>query len=588
MAGRICDHCGCAVPEGQNICEMCGAMMPVRDFGSGAAAIRQGRDGQSRPKSPSGSLLTDNRESDAQVVDEERRVRRSRPGKQEKKKSKPYHVARFNWALFWAVCLCVIFLGIVGGFAFLKLTDPGQLILARMGYEADETAMWELGNEYLDQGYIEKAIAIEEEAWARDPDREDMYARLTQLCEAYEAASRPNDAEQVYMQMVALEPENPEAYSNIVRIMLAQDRKMEAADFLQTAYEATGDTSFYTQREEMLPKTPTTTLSAGTHSLPRDVGLVSEEGYDIYYILGDDGVLPDDGTLYTEPIHLEEGGWILRAVAVSTDLVSDELSSKFIITLPTPAAPKASLAPGKYEQRQRIRLRNMDEDEVTIYYTIDGTSPTSNSPIYTDEGILLPGGRVTVRAVAVNKYGKVSNEMSVELQINIKFQNYYRANDTFTEFELMKTTYEQFTAKFGTPQSETAVSDSAYVRGNCIRLTYSWGEARFYYGESGAVLYYVDSTYQNLHCPRKTTIGMTETQITEKFRDFGQAENQDGSRQLYYDSGEDCYGKVNIIDDTHKSIDYSYLDSENDATIRLSYYLENGKCVRIVHSYQIN
>lgn len=595
----VCEHCGAVAREGELVCQQCGAMLPVREMGKGAAAIRQGRCGAERHKAPVGSGVPDTREPVRQVLDEEARPRR-RPedehsatkkekGKQIRRGGEKKRRHMINWALIGAITLVVLMLAAGGGFLFLKLTNEGQLILARFGYETDATSMWKLGQEYLDQGYIEKAISIEEAAYAKEPERTDIYDLLQQLCEAYEAGARQDDAERIYTVMYTqIDKTNPVAYRNIVRLMLAQNRATEAADFLQLAYTNTSDAAFKTQREEMLPTPPTVSKSAGRYVLPQTISLESAEGYDIYYIIGEEGTLPEDGTLFETPITLEEGGWTVRAVSVSSELVSDELTAKFVITLPTPAAPKASLAPGPYQQKQRIRLRNVGDDpDVTFYYTIDSSAPTINSPIYTEEGVLLPGGKVVVRAVAVNKYGKVSNEMSVELQINIPYKKYYREIDSFSEFQLMSTSYDQFVKKFGTPQSETEIADTA-VRGKCVKLTYGWGEARFYYAEKGALLYYIDSTSTALNGPRSTKLGMTETQITEKYRDMGQKENQDGSRSLYYDAYDKCYGKVNKLDDTHKRIDYSYVDTEDDATISLSYYLENGKCVRVVNSFVIN
>ena len=586
----VCEHCGTVASEGELICHACGAMLPVRDLNRGAAAIRQGRGRVQPTESAAGSEHTA-ADITLETLDDRDRAEHAAMGQQTIVVHPPRKRLNINWALIFTVMLVMMFITVAGGYVFLRLTHTGQMILARLGYEADATAMWDIGAEYMDQGYIEKAIQIEEEAYEKDPERDDLYDRLQQLCEAYEAAERPADAERLYTKMYEeLDKANPIAYQNILRLMRAQGRNMEASQFLKVAYANTGLSSFETERLEMIPASPTVSedVGAGRYKEDKDVELISPEGNDIYYIIGDEGSLPEDGIEYKEPIHLTEGGWTIRAVCVSTELVSDELNAKYVITYPSPDAPKASLAPGRYTQRQRIRLRNVGKDpNVTFYYTIDNTAPTINSPIYTDEGILLPGGRVTVRAVAVNSYGKVSNEMSVELQIDIPFKNYYRyMNDPIDGAQLMKTTYNQFVSKYGQPQKEESITDSA-IRGSCSRLTYSWGEARFYIAESGTLLYYIDTT-ASFKLPRNTKIGMTESQVTEQFRDLGQKENQDGSRSLYYDSKERCYGKINLLSNGQKRIDYTYVDADYDATIVLSYYLTDGVVTRVINSFTSN
>ena len=35
----VCEHCGTVASEGELICHVCGAMLPVRDMNRGTAAI---------------------------------------------------------------------------------------------------------------------------------------------------------------------------------------------------------------------------------------------------------------------------------------------------------------------------------------------------------------------------------------------------------------------------------------------------------------------------------------------------------------------------------------------------------------------
>lgn len=587
----VCEHCGTVALGQEQICRACGAMLPIRDMNVGtAASIRQGRGQPQAEDNRSGSEPSSG-PFEQERLDDRERAEHAAMGRQTIVVHTPRRHSSVNWALLFTVLLTMMVVFVAGGYVFLRLTNSGQKILARLGYEATATAMWDIGEEYMDQGYIERAILIEEEAFEKEPEREDIYDRLQQLCEAYEAAERPADAERLYTYMYEkVDKTNPIAYQNILRLMRAQGRNMEASQFLKLAYANTNVSAFETERLEMIPAAPTVAENsgAGRYKENKSIELISPEGNDIYYLIGEEGTLPEDGQLYKQPILLTEGGWVLRAVCVSTELVSDELNAKYVITYPSPDAPKASLAPGTYVQRQRIRLRNVGNDpNVVFYYTIDGTPPTINSPIYDGEGILLPGGRVTVRAVAVNRYGKTSNEMSVELQINIPFRNYYRyTTDPIDGAQIMKTTYNQFVSRFGQPQKEENITDTA-IRGSCIRLTYSWGEARFYIADTGTLLYYVDAT-SGVKLPRGTKFGMSETQVTEQFRDLGQKPNQDGSRSLYFDTTERCYGRVNLLSNGQKRIDYWQVDTEYDATIIMSYYLTDDAVTRVVSSFAMN
>ena len=105
-------------------------------------------------------------------------------------KPRPVRKMMVNWALLWTIVIVMILVDIGGGIIFLTQTDPGQLIMARMGRDADAKALWAYGQELLDQGYIDRSIATFEKAYEQEPEIEDIYNRLQQLADAYEAAGR--------------------------------------------------------------------------------------------------------------------------------------------------------------------------------------------------------------------------------------------------------------------------------------------------------------------------------------------------------------------------------------------------------------
>lgn len=608
----VCKHCGNLLREDAVVCDQCGAEVRPPQSGQGVSGRRQGKASAERPQRVGSAVLPESQPYRADAVVESRRRPRSegasrtdnrrgtyaspatgsQMGRERRERKRPVRRMMINWALVWTVLLVLCFVALIGGYVFLKKTDAGQLMLARMGKDADAQALWTYGQELLDQGYVEKSIQTFEQAYEMDPEREDIYSRLEQLADAYEAGGYAAKAEQVYTKMYTeVDPDNVFAYQAIVRMLQDQDRRMELSSFLQLAYEKTGDTSFRRQREELIPTTPTTDIQAGSLMLEQDIQLISAEDYDIYYLLGEEGQLPEDGTLYTGKIHLTEGTHLLRAVAVSNDLVSDELSVKYTINLPVPAAPYASLAPGEYKQRQRIWLRYQEPEgtpdygdqaskDITIYYTLDSQTPTSNSPIYTGEPFYLPDGKVTVKAVAVNGYGKVSNVMERTYKIGKLTKTYFGADDKFSEFTLLTTTKDAFEKKFGSPASETEITD-ANMAGNCLKCTYSWGEARFVMSEKGYIIYAFETNSSSITAPRKLKIGASESDITAKFRDVGQTYDQNGDRSLYYDDQNGTMGKLYALGGSSSRIDYRYTRKEDGARVTLSFYLQNDKTVKI-------
>ena len=516
---------------------------------------------------------------------------------------RPSRRRMINWALLWTILLALLAVAAVGAFAFLKFTDPGQLMMARMGRDANANAMWKYGQELLDQGYLDRSVAAFEKAYELEPEREDIYDRLFQLADAYEAAGRLGDAESVYVKLYTdIAPEDPEVYRQVMRLMESQDRQMELAVLLKLAYEKTGDSYFKRERDQLLPSMPTASKEAGPIKYEQDIQLLSAEDYDIYFIQSDEGELPEDGELYTEPIHLGEGTHVLRAVAVSSDLVSDEMRIQYSISLPRPAAPYASLAPGVYEKRQRIwlkqikiedqelleqkRLRTDQEEEIlrklndiTVYYTLDSQTPTSNSPIYTGEPVLLPLGPSTVKAVAVNGFGKASNVMERTYDIKKPFKLYFSESDNFNDFTIMVTELDAFIRKFGAPATQTEIEDEN-MEGTCQRLTYPWGEARFFMTDKGYVIYAFESNSPNIIGPEKTKMGMSETDVTSLFRDMGMEHNQDGSRSLYYDKQNRKYAMMYHLNATNDRIDYSYV-RQDSLVVTLSYHLQDHRVVRM-------
>jgi hypothetical protein len=85
-----------------------------------------------------------------------------------KKKKHPLSKRLVNWTHVAIVLAVLAVFAVVGVYLFLDKTDSGQKILARFGQEATAAAMWEVGQEVMDTGDIDRAITMFETAREKD------------------------------------------------------------------------------------------------------------------------------------------------------------------------------------------------------------------------------------------------------------------------------------------------------------------------------------------------------------------------------------------------------------------------------------
>lgn len=494
-----------------------------------------------------------------------------------------------NWMKISFVVFILIVLTGVGIWLFLKKTDAGQKILARMGREASSSALWALGEEHMNTGDMDGAIASFEKAKAQD-EAEGLVDvdGLLMLGSAYEAAGRTADAAALYEKIYTDTPSRTEAYVNHIRILLSgtDEDKAKAGKLMKLAYEKTGETSFQTQRRDLLPAPPEVDLTAGFYEAKKRIKISSYQGYDVYYTFDENAELPAGGTLYTDRVFLDEGIHNLRAVAVNGKLVSDELRGTYKIIMPSPQTPQCNLAPGPYKTRQKVKLKpgkdNLNDDDIVIYYTVDGSIPDADCPIYTGEPVQLPSGHVvTIKAVAVNKYNKVSNMLEVKYKIEAKPypQTAWELKETIAGLELNKTTYQDFQSEYG-EGTQAEMTQTGEFETECRKYEYSWGYAVMNLAKRNWVLvelYFNDTS--SFKAPRNTGVGDPADYVVGQFKDLGQLESKSGNRGLYaLDSGSD--GKIWLQEDGTKILRYRI---RNDGHwYMLEYYVNKGGHVEAV------
>nr|MBR4279883.1 chitobiase/beta-hexosaminidase C-terminal domain-containing protein [Clostridia bacterium] len=508
-----------------------------------------------------------------------------------------------NWAYVTVAAIVLVIVLVIGVYLYLTKTPGGQVLMARMGKDATSAAMWQVGQEYLKTGDIDRAIdyfliARQKDTEAKAPN----VTGLLQMGSAYEAADRLAEAEEVYAYLYTeVVPKQPDAYRAQVRVLLAQGREKDAAVLLAEAYKQTGVASFRSQRLEILPQVPSTSVTPGYYNAAQTISLLQSQDCEIWYTLDKFAVLPEDGILYESKLELSEGEHQLRAVAVNGDLVSDVMVATYQIYLPTPLQPDSNLAPNTYSGKRKVSLRPgslSDEDleknpgykatltdpvaqTITIYYTIDGSQPDRDSPVWDGTPFQMGtfGGYQVLKAVSVNGYGKQGNTLERTYKFDTKpgYRKVFSVEDTIADLKLGATTREAFRSKYGEGQGPEMIIFNN-VDGQCEKYTYDWGYASFMKIKSGWVLADIYFTNNQFDGPRGTKIGMAEAKITDQYKDFGQPVGSTGiKRGLYYEN-EDKQGVISILESGEKVI-YYRIGTADGHVWQLEYYLgQDGNC----------
>jgi hypothetical protein len=142
---------------------------------------------------------------------------------------------------------------------------------------------------------------------------------------------------------------------------------------------------------------PSANPAGGTYTGTQNVTLAtSTEGASIYYTTN--GVDPTiSSTLYTVPIPVTVNTTI-KAIAVKDGMTtSTVLTAAYSIRAVTPTAEPPE---GTYEGTRNVTLTT-DTAEALIYYTIDGTTPTTTSPLY--NGLITVEVNTVIKAIAVKE-----------------------------------------------------------------------------------------------------------------------------------------------------------------------------------------
>lgn len=552
------------------------------------------------------------------------------------KKTAPVKRSNTNWALILLIVGVLVLGAAIGYFVYMGESETGHRITARklvleatpeqfelavstdpLQLEPQEELLrewgdipaqtyWHVAEEYLNNGDLNTAITAFTLANIMDPEN---YDGLLLKASTYEMLGDQKSAEELYLYLsTEVSPFRTEAYTALIRIYQDQERRPEAAEMMRIAYENTERENFRLQREDYIPESPQVNLVAGRYeisAMKEDILITSPQGYDVYYTTDDNAILPQEGLLADDGVIVPvEGNIKIRAVCVSGDLVSDPLSVSYTFFYPTPPAPKSNLAPNTYKKLYSVELRPGKVEEftkkqqaemeanLTYHYTIDGSTPTEESPVYDGTPIQMPPGRVTLKAICINQYGKMSSTLEVGYKFEVKpyLNQMYGMkenainfeDDTFGGFELNHTTQQDFEATFGQPRS---VTETTYLQlpNQARHLEYDWGYAVFILNNNAWQLVRIEMRSGFTSTPRGIQLGASLDEVISAFKDFGQVYSPNGTRGLYYDYPR--VGQYLFTEDGQPYVQYTAHTLDSKMWV-LQYWMENNHVKRITHFYQ--
>jgi hypothetical protein len=162
---------------------------------------------------------------------------------------------------------------------------------------------------------------------------------------------------------------------------------------------------------------PTVTISpaAGTFTAAQSVTLTANEPSTIYYTV--DGSTPTtSSTVYNGPINVSSTETIKYFAKDTAGNSSAVQSATYTINIDTtPPVITASPAAGTYTSAQSVTLSS-NESNTTIYYTTDGSTPTTSSTVYS--GPITVSATKTIQFIGKDGAGNVSTPVAATYTIN--------------------------------------------------------------------------------------------------------------------------------------------------------------------------
>lgn len=396
-----CPNCGKEMPKGSLYCEHCGEdIHVVPDF---EPEMEQGLVQDIK------SIMDEMQEESRTESRPESRAE-SRPGNRaarEKAAGEPAARRRPRRKGWLAAFIGVVLALAAGSVAW------GVYSYHSVDYQADRGAY------YTGLGQYDKALSCYGRALELDAGNVELMFRLAEV-----HLLRNNKIEYEYLlREIVRNPsasaeELESAYGRLIAVYAARGDYRTINDLLL----ASQNEAIWQKYQNYMARAPEFSVKEGYYTTIQPLKLTGYGTGKIYYTL--DGSVPTvDSALYTAPIILENGVYVVSAYFVNDrGIASDVVTREYHIEKEVIPEPLVSAASGEYAAPVDIEVSGQPEAE--IYYTTDGSDPTYSSTVYTGR-IHMPLGSSVFRFVQIvdgvrglvaerNYYLRLNTDLTVE------------------------------------------------------------------------------------------------------------------------------------------------------------------------------
>lgn len=407
-----CRYCGANIPDGELYCKKCGEEVCIvpdynplddmltaqiklgvndeGDLDSDYLEITRKRGQGSGQRKTTGNVRGTSRNKDANTAARTAAERERRRRQAEKKKAM---LKRKRRRLLLAIAGVIVLIAVV----CIVMYQNSYKGFINKGYKAAES------KEY------EKAVSCFEKAISKDQKKADGYIGLSKV---YILQDKTEEAEKLFLNAIDKQPKNADIYKACIEFYLDTEQQMKILDLLEDA-----DDSVSAALSEYVIDEPEFSLDEDKeYDDVQQLSLTSEES-EIYYTI--DGTDPSlSSTKYMEPIQLNEGETVVKAIAVNKKGVPSPASKKtYSIKFPIEDAPAVSPSTGQYDKAIQIEVKVPEGYEA--YYTTNGSDPTTSSTKYTGP-IDMPEGETLFKAVLINAKGRTSGITTRNYMLDIE------------------------------------------------------------------------------------------------------------------------------------------------------------------------